>query len=145
MRHLLLLGSLICAVPSAYAGFMDAINVASQIANSLPKSGKQQAYNQQVAPAQSFNNAPISSYSLGQMDCPALEIAALNSTRELYLVKANIQQIDSLNSNPQYQQQKTVNNAIGALGSLLANKGGSTGEYARAAQQLGNRDRKSVV
>lgn len=138
MRQLLLVGALISAMPIAHAGFMDALNAASQIANSLPKSSKQQSVTQQTASSQQLNTTPLSSYTIGQMDCPSLEIAALNSSRELELVKANIAQIDSLNSNPQYQQQKTVSSAIGALGGLLAQKGGSTGEYARAAQQLGS-------
>lgn len=141
MRLALFALTLGLGVSTAQAGIFDTLNAVSQIAANVSNSGKVVTNNATTTvPANNGNltaTAPMATSTLSQMDCPALEVAALSSTRELELVKANIQQIDSLNNNPQYQQQKAANSAIGALGSLLASKGGKTGEYAQVAQQLG--------
>ncbi|ONG38394.1 hypothetical protein BKE30_12855 [Alkanindiges hydrocarboniclasticus] len=135
MRTYLLAITIGLAMSSAHAGIFDSLNAISQIAANVSSAGK---VTTDATPSTATAALPIATTTLAQMDCPALEVAALNSSRELELVKANIEQIDSLNNNPQYQQQKAASSAIGALGSLLANKGGKTGEYAQAAQQLGN-------
>lgn len=139
MRLYLLALAIGLTVPSAHAGLFDAINAVSQIAGNVSNGGKTnnnyQANNERELASQS--TAPLSNYELSDMDCPTLEITSISSKRELDLAKANLAQIDSLNKNPQYQQQKTANAAIGALGSLFANKGGKSGEYAQIAQQLG--------
>lgn len=138
MRLFLLATTLSLGVTTAHAGLFDTLNAVSQIAANVSSSGKVTTNATPSTPTATSSTTPISTSTLSQMDCPALEVAALNGTRELELVKANIQQIDNLNNNPQYQQQKAASSAIGALGSLLASKGGKTGEYAQAAQQLGN-------
>lgn len=135
MRTYLLAITIGLAMSSAHAGIFDSLNAIGQIAANVSSAGK---VTTDATPSTATAALPIATTTLAQMDCPALEVAALNSSRELELVKANIEQIDSLNNNPQYQQQKAASSAIGALGSLLANKGGKTGEYAQAAQQLGN-------
>lgn len=139
MRLYLLALTIGLTIPSAHAGLFDAINAVSQIAGNVSNAGKSnnnyQANNDRTNASQS--TAPLSTYELSDMDCPSLEIAKMTSKRELELAKANLAQIDSLNKNPQYQQQKTASAAIGALGSMFANKGGKSGEYAQIAQQLG--------
>ncbi len=142
MRLYLLALTIGLTIPTAHAGLFDAINAVSQIAGNVSNVGKSNNANnnyQANNDRDDYNQstAPLSTYELSTMDCPSLEIAALSSNRELELAKANLAQIDALNKNPQYQQQKTASAAIGALGSMFANKGGKSGEYAQIAQQLG--------
>jgi hypothetical protein len=131
LRQLFIASALVVSVPAS-AGLFDALNAVSQVAASA--TGKTTA----APTAESAHNVtPMATDTVATMDCPTLEITALSTQRELDTVNANLKQIDALNQDANYQQQKKISGTIGALGGLLANKGGKTGEYAQTAQQLG--------
>ncbi|RYY80354.1 MAG: hypothetical protein EOO69_02875 [Moraxellaceae bacterium] len=133
LRQLLIASALAASLP-AYAGLFDTLNAVSQVAASA--TGKT-TNTTPSAETRQYDVTPMPTDTVAVMDCPTLEITTLSTKRELDTVKANLQQIDALSKDANYQQQKKVSGTIGALGGLLAGKGGKTGEYAQAAQQLG--------
>lgn len=133
LRQLLIASALAASLP-AYAGLFDTLNAVTQVAASA--TGKTTTTTATPAEAAVHDVTPLSTATVAAMDCPTLEITALSNKRELDVVNANLKQIDSLSKDASYQQQKKVSGTIGALGGLLASKGGKTGEYAQAAQQF---------
>jgi hypothetical protein len=140
MKKIVLLSTvLMLAMPAAHAGFMDALNAAAQIAGAVQgtNTAPNNTASANVNATATINTTPLDSYELESMDCAALELTTLRSKRELEQAKTMLKSLDEASKDPQYQQQKSMNSTIGAIGGLLANKGGSTGQYGQIAQQMG--------
>ncbi len=159
MRHvnsLMLTSVLTIASMTAQAGWMDALNTVGQIAGAVqngrqtgtdPYTTASEAYKQaeaskamqyaQAAQAEANGTMANPPSYYANMDCAALEINALQSQRELDVIKANVKDLDAVLADPQYQQQKNMGSTIGALGSLLAQRGGKSAQFAQVAQQMG--------